>query len=163
MDYVLKLNASYEPLEVIHYRKAIVLLLEDKVESVLDSKRIIRSPNIELVVPSVVRLKRYVKIPYGFIVNTPTKLGVLRRDGHRCGYCRNAATTVDHITPKSKGGGNSWKNLVACCYPCNQKKADRTLEQIQWMLLYEPYVPSNRANNLIGKHNADWQIYLDYV
>lgn len=51
---------------------------------------------------------------------------ILKRDNHTCHYCSNTATSVDHITPASKGGTDHDTNLVACCWPCNQKKGNRT-------------------------------------
>ena len=77
--------------------------------------------------PLVLRLVRYVKTAFLY-ANTPgwTKRGVLKRDAFRCGYCAGRATTVDHVLPQSRGGGNTWRNTVAACGPCNARKADRT-------------------------------------
>ena len=66
------------------------------------------------------------------------------RDGHRCGYCLvNRGTTVDHILPKSRGGAETWENLVAACERCNQAKADRTPEEAGMKLLLPVYEPKD--------------------
>lgn len=93
--------------------------------------------------PEVLRLVRYVKT--GFLYSrTPgwTKRGVLRRDRHTCGYCGDYAATVDHIVPLSRGGQNTWTNTVACCAPCNTRKADRTPDEAGMPLRTRAYAPS---------------------
>lgn len=68
------------------------------------------------------------------------------RDRHICAYCGDQFLardlTVDHITPKSKGGSNHWTNVVAACKPCNHRKGSKTPEQARMHLLYIPYVPN---------------------
>lgn len=50
---------------------------------------------------------------------------ILKQDP--CAYCGGKNETVDHITPRSKGGRNTWDNVAPACYRCNQRKADRSL------------------------------------
>ena len=77
--------------------------------------------------PRVLRLVRYVKTAFQYARSPAwSKRGVLRRDGHRCGYCHGRAETVDHLLPQSRGGRNSWLNTVAACMRCNHLKANRT-------------------------------------
>jgi len=90
--------------------------------------------------PSVIALTRYVRIPTGRRVPV-SRRGVLRRDGQRCVYCERAATTIDHVVPKSRGGGDTWDNMVACCLPCNNTKGDRTLAEMGWRLQAKPRMP----------------------
>lgn len=71
-----------------------------------------------------------------------TRRNVLARDGGRCAYCGGAASTIDHVTPASKGGARTWNNLVAACGPCNQRKGARTLAQLGWALRAEPRRPA---------------------
>jgi 5-methylcytosine-specific restriction endonuclease McrA len=71
-----------------------------------------------------------------------SKSGVLARDGRRCGYCSGPASTVDHILPRSRGGGNTWQNTVSACYACNQAKGDRTPAEAGMVLRIKPLVPS---------------------
>ncbi|MDR1768254.1 MAG: HNH endonuclease [Propionibacteriaceae bacterium] len=70
--------------------------------------------------------------------------GVLRRDQRRCAYCGAEASTIDHVVPRSKGGKTSWTNCVAACWPCNNRKADKTPAQAGLRLRVEPRVPSLR-------------------
>lgn len=52
---------------------------------------------------------------------------ILQRDARRCFYCGDRATSVDHVIPASRGGSDRDDNLVACCWPCNQRKGARIL------------------------------------
>ena len=71
--------------------------------------------------PSVMRLSRYVRVPYRAAVPM-TRAGVLRRDGRRCAYCARRADTIDHVVPRSRGGGHTWENCVAACRTCNSQE-----------------------------------------
>ena len=104
MRETLILNASFEPLSTVSLRRAVVLVMQDKavVEHAHPGLRI-RAANIELPVPQVIRLCRYVRVP--FRQRAPwSRRGVLVRDRHRCAYCGRRATTVDHVVPRSQGG-----------------------------------------------------------
>ncbi len=139
---VLLLNASHEPLAVVTGRRALVLVVAGKADCLVEREdsTIFRSPSLAVSVPSVVRLRRYVRVPY----QTPpaaTRAGILRRDQRRCAYCGGKGDTIDHVVPKSRGGRHSWENCVACCARCNARKADRLLEEIGWALLRRPAAP----------------------
>lgn len=138
----LVLNASYEPLAVVSVRRAIVLVLTEKaVTEHADSGRIIRSATQEFPAPLVVRLLRFVRVPYRRRLPW-SRNGVLERDGRRCGYCRSRADSIDHIVPTSRGGeARSWLNTVAACVPCNQAKANRTPTEAGMRLLMDPFEP----------------------
>lgn len=77
---------------------------------------------------------------------------LFRRDQHVCGYCgetfNQKLLSRDHVIPVSKGGPNNWMNVVTCCKPCNKRKNDSLLENINMNLVYVPYAP-NRAEWLI--------------
>lgn len=77
---------------------------------------------------------------------------LFQRDRYLCAYCGDICGAVkltrDHITPMSKGGRDSWMNVVTACRQCNQKKGSHTLDEVNMELLYAPYVP-NRAEFLI--------------
>jgi 5-methylcytosine-specific restriction endonuclease McrA len=94
-------------------------------------------------VPTVVRLVRW---DYARWRHTDgpawSRRGVLARDHRRCGYCRQPATTIDHIVPRCQGGQNTWLNTIAACYACNQRKADRTPRQAGMVLRFEPRTPT---------------------
>ncbi|MFE2562246.1 HNH endonuclease [Streptomyces sp. NPDC059352] len=142
MRDTLVLNASFEPLSTVTLNRAVVLVLTDKavVEQAHPDLRV-RGAAVDLPVPRVIRLCRYVRVP--FRRHAPwSRRGVLIRDQHRCAYCGKRATTVDHVVPRAQGGGDSWLNTVASCAEDNHHKADRTPEQAGMPLLHAPFVPS---------------------
>ncbi len=142
MRETLVLNASFEPLSTVSLRRAIVLVMQDKavVEQAHPGLRV-RAASLDLPVPQVIRLSRYVRVP--FRRQAPwSRRGVLVRDQHRCAYCGRRATTVDHIVPRAHGGGDTWLNTVASCAEDNHRKADRTPEQAGMELLRRPFVPT---------------------
>jgi hypothetical protein len=77
---------------------------------------------------------------------TLTKEMLLARDRYVCAYCANRFRVdqldMEHIVPRSKGGEDSWMNLVAACKACNSRKANRTPEAAGMKLHYVPYVPN---------------------
>ncbi|MBB5118313.1 HNH nuclease [Streptomyces eurocidicus] len=142
MRETLVLNASFEPLATVSLRRAVVLVLQGKavVERARPGLRV-RGAAVEVPVPQVIRLCRYVRVP--FRRRAPwSRRGVLVRDRHRCAYCGRRATTVDHVVPRSRGGEDSWLNTVAACAEDNHRKADRTPEQAGMRMLVLPFEPS---------------------
>lgn len=143
------LNASFEALGATKMDRAISLVLRGDAEIVeSDESRIVRSMGHNLPFPKVIRLLRYVKVPFTYAEEFFSRAGVLRRDKHTCGYCGKKAAdgaimTVDHIHPKSRFDGNpdTWLNTVACCAPCNAKKADKLLSECGMTLLTTPTIP----------------------
>lgn len=141
---VLLLNATFEPLAVVTAKRAVVLMLTGKAECVEASlEGAFHSESLTVPAPSVMRLSRYVRVPYRASVPM-TRAGVLRRDGRRCAYCGKRADTIDHVVPRSRGGTHSWENCVAACRVCNSRKADRLLAELGWTLACPPRAP-NRA------------------
>lgn len=142
MRDTLVLNASFEPLSTVTMNRAVVLVLQDKavVEQSHPEFRV-RAATMELPLPRVIRLCRYVRVP--FRRHAPwSRRGVLIRDQHRCAYCGKRATTVDHVLPRAQGGGDTWLNTVASCSEDNHRKAARTPEEAGMSLLRKPFVPS---------------------
>ncbi len=155
MRETLILNASFEPLSTVSLRRAVVLVMQDKavVEQSHPGLRI-RAADIDLPVPQVVRLRRYVRVP--FRQRAPwSRRGVLVRDRHRCAYCGRRATTVDHIVPRSRGGTDTWLNTVAACAADNHRKADRTPAQAGMALLVKPFEPTPADALLLALNRAD--------
>ncbi|MEZ0070307.1 5-methylcytosine-specific restriction endonuclease McrA [Streptacidiphilus sp. MAP12-20] len=141
----LVLNATYEPLAAVTLQRAVVLVLQDKavVEHAHPERRV-RGRTVEIPMPRVVRLKRYVRVPFRQQAAW-SRRGVLARDNFRCAYCGRRATTVDHVLPRSRGGADSWLNTVAACAADNHRKADRTPEQAGMKLLRRPFEPTPDA------------------
>ncbi|MFF0295109.1 HNH endonuclease [Kitasatospora sp. NPDC004615] len=150
MRNTLVLNASYEPLTTVPLRRAVVLVLQDKaVVEQAHPLRVVRGSGVQVPVPRVIRLTRYVRVP--FRQQAPwSRRGVLARDQHRCAYCGRRATTVDHLVPRSRGGADSWLNTVAACAEDNQHKADRTPEQAGMRLLRRPFEPTPEATLMLA-------------
>lgn len=140
----LVLNAGYEPLAVVTFRRALLLVLTGKASILAEDPEPVVGPTEVVARPTVILLKRYVRIPYRRPAHV-TRRGVLRRDGHTCAYCGRHATTVDHIHPRSRGGQDTWENLVACCLKCNGKKGNLTLRQLGWKLKIQPRAPHGAA------------------
>ena len=158
----LVLNAGYEPLAVISFKRALVLVMTGKATVVAaDEFNPIIAASGEWDRPSVILLTRYVRIP-GARRMPVSRRGVLRRDLQRCGYCGHSATTVDHVLPRSRGGADSWENLVACCLRCNNVKGDRTPAEMGWKLRVSPRPPHGSAWLVRGteRHQPAWDEYL---
>jgi 5-methylcytosine-specific restriction endonuclease McrA len=161
MSVTLVLNATYEPLCVVPLRRAVVLVLAEKATVVETGAGMLRSERQALAVPSVVRLSRYVRVPYRHAVPL-TRRAVLERDGHRCAYCARRAETVDHVVPRSRGGGHGWHNVVAACSRCNHRKGNRLLPEIGWSLDWTPAPPPATVALLVGlsRREPAWEPYL---
>ena len=159
----LVLNAGYEPLAVVSFKRAIVLVLDGKASIVAsDDEHPVLSASGQWERPSVILLRRYVRIPNGRAVPV-SRRGVLRRDGQRCGYCGVSASTIDHVQPRSRGGKDTWENLVACCLRCNNVKGDRTPQEMGWELRFAPRPPHGAQWTVRGTDRTDprWEPYLE--
>ncbi|MCB0328964.1 MAG: HNH endonuclease [Bdellovibrionales bacterium] len=166
MGAVLLLNASFEPLKVISWQRAVCLLFLDKIEILEEYDHEIRSVSIAIKAPAVVRLLSYVKA--GSRVPPFSRFNIFARDGFQCQYCRKMLTskeaTLDHVLPRSHGGKTSWDNVVCCCRACNIKKGSRTPEQAKMKLLKKPVRPGwlpVLQLRLNGKYHPSWEIFLE--
>ncbi|WP_322748376.1 MULTISPECIES: HNH endonuclease [unclassified Frankia] len=161
MTEALVLNATYEPLCVVSQRRALVLVLTEKAVMVEAGDRVLHSATYAVEVPVVVRLARFVRVPYRSQVPL-TRKGVLARDHHRCVYCGAPATSLDHVIPRSRGGAHVWENVVAACGRCNHLKADRAVADLGWRLRTAPRAPSGAAWRILGSRRMDprWSRYL---
>ncbi|RLA94086.1 MAG: HNH endonuclease [Deltaproteobacteria bacterium] len=144
MQYTLLLNATYEPLRVISWKKAVVLVILGKVEVIEEYDREIRSVSFSIKLPSVVRLLRYVR--RGGAEVKFSRRNIYARDGYRCQYCGRQfpydELTCDHVIPRSRGGRTEWTNVVTCCRECNHRKGGRTPEEAGMRLLRQPKRPA---------------------
>ena len=119
MQHTLLLNASYEPLKVVPWRKAVTLWCQGKVEVISVYDREIRAVSISFKLPSVIRLLRYVRMKRRFDYVPFSRANIYARDEHACQYCGHTlpATelTFDHVVPVAQGGRKDWENIVTCC------------------------------------------------
>ncbi len=140
---VLVLNQNYEPLNVCGIRRALVLLLRDKAQSLEIGELLVRSTSEDFLVPSVIRLLHLVKRPV--FTRRLSRREVFWRDKFTCQYCsrRHSAAhmSIDHVLPRSKGGQTNWENCVLACVKCNARKADRTLKDSGLRLRHKPKRP----------------------
>lgn len=167
-ERVLLLNASFEPIRIITLMRAIVLMVEEKVDIVEAKDGEIRSPSVSFPRPSVVRLRNYVKIPLGRKEVPLTSKAVFARDNYQCGYCltelSNSTATLDHVIPRSKGGKHAWENVVTSCKPCNSRKGNKLLSDLpDYKLHFKLYKPEGRKRWLIVglKEREVWGEYLE--
>ena len=161
---VLLLNATYEPLTALPIRRALVMVLCGKADVVHDdpSGPVVHSATRTVAVPSVIRLRRYVRVPYRARVPL-TRAALMHRDGFRCAYCGTKADTVDHVVPRSRGGEHTRENCVAACSTCNHRKADRLLTELGWTLRLVPAPPKGQHWRLLAtvkELDPAWVRYL---
>jgi 5-methylcytosine-specific restriction endonuclease McrA len=165
MQRVLVLNATYEPLSIVSVQRAVVLLLKEKAELVEAAAERLHASRTSLPVPLVIRLVYYVRIPHP-VVLAPTRRSVALRDNFTCQYCGatpgRGLLTLDHIIPRSRGGGTTWENVVAACRQCNMRKGDRTPEEAHMALRKTPGRPHYVAFLLLSEaHSKDvWRKYV---
>lgn len=164
---MLVLNASYEPLQLISIRRAVVLLLQDKAELVEAAQQVLHARNHTFEIPLVIRLVRYIKIPRRLKLPC-SRRGILTRDRETCQYCGaqpgRGNLTIDHIVPRSRGGATSWENVVAACRDCNHRKGGRTPDEAGMLLMTTPRQPQYIAFALLGeleRHDV-WRKYAFY-
>jgi len=162
MAQALVLNATYEPLSVVPARRAVVLLVNHKADMVHARDQTWSSEHLSLQVPSVIRLRRFVKVPYHR--RTPlNRRAVFARDGHRCQYCGASAENLDHVVPRSRGGDHTWENVVAACRRCNTRKGNRTPFEAGMALSSTPRAPRRHGHILIAlgtSPHPSWDQYL---
>ncbi len=166
MRDTLLLDQGYQPLKVIPWQRALVMHLLGKVELLDAHGWSIRTVDRHFPAPSVVRLLRALR-------HRPLKVrfsrdNVYLRDGHRCQYCGvrfpSRELTLDHVLPRSQGGGTSWTNVVAACVPCNRAKDRLTPEQAGMPLLSRPRRPRWLAPKVVtmgvGQLPDGWRSWL---
>jgi 5-methylcytosine-specific restriction endonuclease McrA len=166
MRKVLVLNTTYEPLNVCSVRRALVLLLKDKAEVLEQSGAALHSERGAYDIPLVIRLNSYVRIPHRASSGRISRRAVFARDKHRCQYCGSSRhLTVDHVVPRSRGGADTWDNLVTSCAPCNRKKGDRPLHLAGLRLSRPPRSPGPAAFVLLHVDHVheSWRPYLSYA
>ncbi len=161
MSRTLILNATYEPLGVVSERRALILVLNSRAVMVEDSGNVVHFTGGQMALPLVIRLTKFIRVPYRHSVPL-SRRAIFARDGGRCVYCTATATSIDHVVPRSRGGGHSWENVVSACHKCNHLKADRQLKELGWRLRTAPREPIGTAWRILGIGRTDyrWVQYL---
>ena len=136
----LVLNVTYEPISVVSQRRALVLVLGGKAETVAGGDGYVRSVDREFETPSVVRLQYHVRAPFRRLAPL-NRRAVFARDNHSCVYCGHSAECIDHVVPRSRGGQHVWENVVASCRSCNLHKGDAYLADTPMRLPRPPAAP----------------------
>jgi 5-methylcytosine-specific restriction endonuclease McrA len=170
MEQALLLNASYEPLKVVHWQKAITLWCQGKVEVIAHHEREIRTVSFSFRLPSVIRLLRFVRIKRRFDYVPFSRANIYARDRHTCQYCCKAFPredlTFDHVVPVAQGGRKDWENIVTCCVTCNRRKGGRTPAEAGMRLLKPPRRPDSSPARRITIEfgiNAAPESWRDYL
>jgi 5-methylcytosine-specific restriction endonuclease McrA len=145
---VLLLNSDYTPINVCSWKRAVVLFLKGRVQ---------------IVSSRTIRLLELVRLPYRLLMGLkPTKKMVQKHYDHRCVYCGSLNNlTIDHVLPISRGGKNTWENLVCACYSCNIRKGDKTPQEVGLRLYIKSFRPFNKMHLLIERSNVEeWKSFI---
>ena len=162
---VLVLNQNYKPLHICRVRRALILILRDKAETIENNSGMIHSVGAVFPIPSVIRLVYLVKYPHR--QRKLTKFEVFNRDQYTCQYCgkqvKDKELTLDHVIPRRRGGEHSWENIVSACISCNRHKAGKTPAEAGMTLIHKPRPP--RGDGLSIPHHylhfySEWQKYI---
>ena len=156
MERVLVLNADYTPLNVTSLHRGFALVYKGKAEVIKSAETPILTDKTTYERPLIIRLFNYVRYVYRRLrVN---RHRIYRRDGNKCVYCGTSKQlTIDHVIPKSKGGRNTWENLVTCCTKCNLKKGDKTPEQAGMKLNSKPFEPNILSESMNPSLEKVWK------
>jgi 5-methylcytosine-specific restriction endonuclease McrA len=190
---VLVLNKLFMAVHVISVRRAFVLLCKELAEVVTledgqfmtydfeswrevsefralnfreEDDDWVRTATSQIQVPRVIRLVDYDKMPRQTVKFN--RRNIFARDNNQCQYCgRRFPTTelsLDHVTPRSQGGGNSWENIVCACVDCNVRKGGRTPKQAHMTLIRKPEKPKRSPLlnlKLTHRKYQSWKTFLD--
>ncbi len=163
MNQVLVLNASYEPLNITSWRRAMVMMLKGKAESLEEdsTRRVRQDTNL----PTVIRLRQFVNVPFREL--PLTRKNILLRDKNCCQYCGYTGDklSIDHVLPRSRGGKDAWENVTTACLPCNVIKGNRTPQEAEMPLKRIPHRPLGNltfqvTRQLDSGNHREWGKYL---
>ena len=155
---------SYYPLSLWSWHVSIKSVVLDRVNIVSSYDRIVRSPSLNMRLPSVIALKSFIKPQ-----SNPsfTRFNVFLRDRFSCQYCGSGEElTFDHLLPRSKGGQTNWDNVVTACSGCNVKKGGRLLKHSEMTLTQIPFRPTTEDLHKNGKNfppNFLHKSWMDYL
>ncbi|HEY8074320.1 MAG TPA: HNH endonuclease [Labilithrix sp.] len=180
---VLVLNRVFQPVQLTTVKRAFVLLYgeaavaideqgeeygfeEWRVLPVRQDDDVLPIVGGGLRVPRVVHLRRYDRTPR--VTVRLTRRNLMFRDAHQCQYCGKQPPlrelNIDHVLPRSRGGDDTWENLVTACRVCNLRKGWRTPEEANMHLARRPFRPkwSMTAQILLGSATKyrEWEPFL---
>lgn len=191
---VLVLNKFYMAVHVIPVRRAFCLLVKDIAEVVTvddghyssfnfqswrevseararfkePDDEFVRAVQFEIQVPRVIRLLTYDRVPRQKVKFN--RRNIFARDGNRCQYCGKRFPTnelsLDHVLPRSRGGGANWLNIVCACLKCNVRKGGRTPWEAGMRLIHEPEQPRMSpvlSLKLVNRRYKSWKSFLDHA
>jgi len=147
MSYCIVLNANFQYINTIDWKKAITLVFQNKVEVLSNHDDIVSnsSKTFQINKPKIVKLVKMIRSLYKTAVPF-SKQNVLIRDGYTCSYCNKYLEknqrTIDHVIPKTHGGKDTFENCVTSCFKCNTRKGDKSLEEVRYKLNFVPYHPT---------------------
>jgi 5-methylcytosine-specific restriction endonuclease McrA len=145
MQNTLLLNAGFEPLRIVSWQRAFVLIFAGKAEILEEYSTSISTVSRQFAMPAVIKLRRWVNLKRQTPIIRFSRANVYARDEYRCQYCYQKFSerelTLDHVFPVVRGGKKTWENIVTACMTCNQRKSDRSPEELGLKLLNKPRVP----------------------
>lgn len=161
MRRVLVLNASYQPLNLVNIKRAVVLVLKEKAEIIEERGGHLHSERMAMPYPSVIRLVYYVSVPYRTV--SLSRRAVFIRDRYTCQYCGDRAESIDHVIPRSRGGRHVWENVVAACRRCNARKMNRLPSEAGLKLTHKPIEPHDHVwiFSMASDIHPTWEPYLE--
>lgn len=182
---VLVLNRSWVAVNVASVRRALALLYQDMARAVdpadyrqhdfndwcelslaRDDGRFIHTPTMKVRVPEIIILNAF----NGFFHKEVrfSRRSIFERDKSTCQYCgkklAKSELTIDHVMPRSRGGRDTWDNLVLACVQCNVRKGDRTPPEAEMPLIRRPHKPAwlpTLGTRLPAGRISSWQRFLD--
>lgn len=189
---VLVLNRSYVAVHVVNVRRAMCLVYRNIAEVIhiengqfanydfatwcelslwwqedesYSDCEFIRTVAFPVQVPRVVRLIEYDRLPRTTV--RFNRRNLFARDDHRCQYCglrfSTSELSIDHVIPRSRGGGTSWENVVCCCLRCNTKKGGRTPAEARMHLLKLPVRPRHNPNFAVKLRQPRYEMWSVFL
>ncbi len=188
---VLVLNRNYAAVRIVSARRAFALLYKDFAEAIdardgqfgnfdfpawvdhsrlrlqmpVDHEQYVRTPRHAILVPRVIRLMTYDKVPKREVKFS--RRNILARDENHCQYCAKrfpaSQLSIDHVVPKSRGGKSTWTNVVAACNECNTRKGGRMPWEASMKLRRLPAPPKRNptlADKVRSERYSVWRHFL---